>query len=96
MTKLKFLAELISTGKMVTLIELPRDVIAALGARSQVSVRGTINERRRFRALTLPSGEGKQYLLINKETREAVGATAGEIVSVEIERDEKRPVRMKG
>jgi hypothetical protein len=81
----KFTAVLQVEGKTATFIEVPLDVPAIFGGK-RVSVRGTINGFP-FRSTVATYGD-RFYLPVNKGVREGAGASAGETVNVELERDE--------
>ena len=81
----RFKAVLQVEGKTATFIEVPLYVPAIFGGK-RVSVRGTINGFP-FRS-TIASYGDRFYLPVNKGVREGAGASAGETVTVELERDE--------
>jgi bacteriocin resistance YdeI/OmpD-like protein/uncharacterized protein DUF1905 len=85
MAREKFTALLQVEGKTATFIEVPLDVPAIFGGK-RVSVRGTINGFP-FRSTIAAYGD-RFYLPVNKGVREGAGASAGETVTVELERDE--------
>jgi hypothetical protein len=70
-----------------TILPLPENVSKALGSRSTVRVRGTIDGRP-FRSTAMPKGDGTFYLVVNKQMRAAAGVEPGDTVSVELERDD--------
>jgi hypothetical protein len=65
---------------------IPFRVEEAFGTRGLVPVRGTINGFP-FRSSLAPMGGGKHYLGVNRETREAARARAGDTVRIVLERD---------
>jgi hypothetical protein len=67
---------------------IPFSVEEAFGTRGLVPVRGTINGHP-FRSSLAPMGGGKHYLGVNRETREAARARAGESVRIVLEMDEE-------
>jgi hypothetical protein len=81
----KFTAVLQVEGKTATYIEVPLDVPAVFGGK-RVPVTGTINGFP-FRSTIATYGD-RFYLPVNKGVREGAGASAGEAVAVELERDE--------
>jgi hypothetical protein len=69
------------------LVELPPEVIAALGGLKQMRVLGTMNGVA-YRSSTLPMGGGRLCMGVHKATRRAAGVEFGDEVEVEIERDD--------
>lgn len=77
-----------------TYLDIPLDVMAAFGKKGQVKVRGTLNGHP-FRGSALPHGDGTHYLVVNRSTREAIGATQGDSVQVVLRADlEERKVNL--
>lgn len=74
-----------ATAKPVswTFLKLPRDASAKLPSRGQVTVEGTFNGRA-FQATLEPDGKGGHWLKVDRELREAAGAEAGDVVTLEI------------
>jgi len=68
-----------------TLLTLPKSASAKLPSRGMAMVEGTINSVP-FRAALEPNGKGSHRLRVNKAMRDAVGADAGDTVTVEITR----------
>ena len=64
-------------------LTLPRSASAKLPSRGMTTVEGTINGSP-FRATLEPDGVGSHWLKVDAKMREAVGAEAGEIVTMEI------------
>jgi hypothetical protein len=62
---------------------LPKDVSAKLPSRGMTSVTGTINGFP-FRATLEPDGQRSHWLKVNHKMREAAGAEAGDVVTLEI------------
>jgi Bacteriocin-protection, YdeI or OmpD-Associated/Domain of unknown function (DUF1905) len=87
MAREKFTALLQVEGKTATFIEVPLDIPAVFGGK-RVPVRGTINGFH-FRSTIATYGD-RFYLPVNKGVRQGAGASAGETVTVELERDEAR------
>jgi len=73
-----------------TLLTLPRNASAKLPSPSMTMVEGTINGFP-FRAALEPDGEGSQRLRVSKALQDAVGADAGDTVTVEITRVGEEP-----
>lgn len=73
------------TGKAVawTFLILPREASAKLPSRGQATVEGTLNGRP-FRATLEPDGQGGHWLKVDRKLREAAGAKAGSVVTLEI------------
>ena len=67
-------------------VEVPADVIAALGG-LRVRVKGTLNGVS-FSSNTMSIGGGRAVLAVHKATRQAAGATFGDTVAIELERDD--------
>lgn len=75
-------------------VALPPGVLAALGGGARVRVKGTLNGVD-FRSNTMPMGGGAACLGVHKATREAAGAGFGEVVAIEVERDDApRPIEV--
>lgn len=66
-----------------TFLTLPKEASAKLPARGLVSVEGTINGSV-FQATLEPDGQGGHWLKVDRKMREAVGAEAGDVVTLEI------------
>jgi hypothetical protein len=66
-----------------TFLTLPKEASAKLPARGLVSVEGTINGLV-FRATLQPDGRGGHWLKVDRKLREAAGAEAGDVVTLEI------------
>ena len=62
---------------------LPKDASAKLPSRGMAAVEGTINGVA-FRATLEPDGQKGHWLKVNRRMREAAGAEAGDVVSLEI------------
>jgi len=87
-SKIRFEAALLqpaATGKAAswTFLILPEDASAKLPTRSQTTVEGTINGHP-FRATLEPDGQRSHWLKVSRKTREAAGADAGDVVTLEI------------
>lgn len=75
----------VATGKAVgwTFLTLPREASAKLPSRGMTSVEGTFHGVA-FRATLNPDGQGGHWLKVDRTLREAAGAEAGDVVSLEI------------
>jgi len=69
-------------GSWIFLI-LPTNASAKLPTRGMTTVQGTINGHP-FRATLEPDGQRSHWLKVNRKMREAAGADAGDVVTVEI------------
>ena len=74
-----------ATAKAVswTFLTLPKEVSARLPSRGLASVEGTLNGSA-FRATLEPDGQGGHWLKVDRKMREAAGAEAGDVVTLEI------------
>ena len=66
-----------------TFLTLPKDASAKLPSRGMTTVEGTINGFP-FRATLEPDGQRSHWLRVNRKMREAAGADAGDVVTLEI------------
>ena len=87
-SKIRFTATLFrpaATAKAVswTFLTLPKEASAKLPARGMVSVEGTLNGFP-FQATLEPDGQGGHWLKVDRKMREAAGAEAGDVVTLEI------------
>lgn len=82
---MRFTTELMLAGKTATGIEVPPEVVEALGAGKKPPVLVRINSHT-YRS-TIASRGGKYLLGVSAENRAAAGVAAGETVEVEIELD---------
>ncbi len=73
-----------------TFLTLPKAASAKLPSRGMASVEGTINGQR-FRATLEPDGNRSHWLKVSRTLREAAGAEAGDVVTLEISATEKEP-----
>jgi hypothetical protein len=75
----------VATAKAVawTFLTLPKEASARLPSRGITSIEGTLNGLA-FRARLAPDGQGGHWLKVDRKLREAAGAKAGDIVSLEI------------
>ena len=86
-SKIRFSATLfrpVATGKAAwTFLILPKEASAKFPSRGMTSVEGTFNGLA-FRATLEPDGNGGHWLKVDRKLREAAGAEAGDVVSLEI------------
>jgi hypothetical protein len=75
-------------GSTATAISIPFDVEKAFGKRGRVPVRGTINGVP-YRSSVFRMGNEPYFMVVNRKMREEGGLTAGETVSVVMERDDE-------
>lgn len=66
-----------------TFLALPKDASAQLPSRGRTTVEGTLNGFP-FRATLEPDGQKSHWLKVNRKLREAAGAEAGDLVTLEI------------
>ncbi|WP_019928942.1 YdeI/OmpD-associated family protein [Nocardia sp. BMG111209] len=83
---MKFQATVEATGKNTTGIEVPADIVTALGAGRRPPVAVTINDHT-YRT-TLGVMGGRQLLSVSAEIRKAAGVSAGDRVEVELTLDD--------
>ena len=83
---MRFEAVLETNGKTATGIEVPEDVVSALGAGLRPPVRVTINGHT-YRSTVARMG-GRFLLPVSAENRTAAGAASGDRLSVEVELDD--------
>jgi len=76
------------TGSEAARFVIPFDAEKIFGTRARVPVRGTINGHT-FRSSIFPTGDGRHYMVVNRETREGAKVKAGDTVSFVMERDEE-------
>jgi hypothetical protein len=69
-------------------ILVPFDVLKVFGTRARVPVRGTINGFP-YRSSIFPMGEGRHYMVVNKDIRAGADVKGGDTVSIVMERDEE-------
>lgn len=67
---------------------LPPEVLAGLGGGSRFRVTGSLNGVE-LNSSTMAMGEGRVCLGVHKATRQAAGVQIGEVVELEIERDDR-------
>jgi hypothetical protein len=93
--KIFFKAKLVrpaETGKdeSWTFLILPKDASKKLPSRGMTVVEGAINGSP-FRAALDPDGQKSHWLKVDRKLREAAGANAGDVVTVEIAATELEP-----
>ncbi|MGH8249372.1 MAG: YdeI/OmpD-associated family protein [Steroidobacteraceae bacterium] len=66
-----------------TFLTLPKNASAKLPSRGMTTVEGTINGSP-FRATLEPDGQKSHWLKVHRKMREAAGADAGDVVTLEI------------
>lgn len=66
-----------------TFLTLPAEASAKLPSRGQTTVEGTFNGRP-FQATLEPDGQGGHWLKVDRKLREAAGAAAGDVITLEI------------
>src|SRR5262245_39699536 len=87
-SKIRFRAKLLrpaatAKGGSWTFLTLPKDASAKLPSRGMTTVEGTINGIP-FRAMLEPDGQKSHWLKVNRKLGEAVGAGAGDEVTLEL------------
>ena len=90
---MRFTATLELHGKTATGIEVPDDVVTALGSGKRPAVRVTINGHT-WRSSVAVMG-GRNLVGVSAENRAAAGVSAGDVLDVDLELDtEKREVEV--
>jgi Bacteriocin-protection, YdeI or OmpD-Associated/Domain of unknown function (DUF1905) len=94
-SKIRFSAKLLrpeATAKVGswTFLTLPKNASAKLPSRGKTTVEGTINGFP-FRATLEPDGQKSHWLRVNRKVRDAAGADAGDVVTLEIAAVRKEP-----
>ena len=87
-SKIRFRAKLFRPAATATVgswtfLTLPKDASAKLPSRGMTTVEGTINGVP-FRATLEPDGQKSHWFKVNRKMREAAGADAGDVVTLEI------------
>lgn len=85
--RIRFRATLQLGGKTATGIEVPEDIVDRLGSGKRPAVRVTVNGHT-YRSTLAPRG-GRFLLPVSAEQREKAGVTAGDVLDVDIEIDNK-------
>ena len=65
-----------------TYLTAPLSVEKVFGKRGRVAVRGRI-ENHEFRGSLMPHGDGRHFIVVNKQIRTAIGKEAGDAVTVQ-------------
>jgi hypothetical protein len=73
-----------------TFLLLPTQASAELPSRGQTTVAGTLNGAA-FRATLEPDGKGGHWLKVDRKLREAAGAAAGDVVTLDIAPVDEEP-----
>ena len=84
---MRFSTTILAAGKTATGIEVPPEVVDALGAGKKPPVRVTINGKT-YRS-TIASRKGRYLVGVSAKNRELTGVAAGDEVAVEIELDDE-------
>jgi len=84
---MRFRATLLSHGKTATGVEVPPEVLLALGSGRRPKVKVTIGDHT-YRSSVAPMG-GVSLLGVSSEVRQAIGAAAGDVLEIELELDEE-------
>ena len=82
---MRFRTTLVLNGKTATGIQVPEEVVAALGSGKRPPVHVTIGKHT-YRSTVAPMG-GQFWLPVSAENRTAAGVAAGEEVDVDVELD---------
>jgi hypothetical protein len=82
---MRFRATIERSGKTATGIEVPNDVVAALGSGKRPAVRATINGYT-YRSSVASMG-GRYLLSVSADVRERAGVEGGDVVDVDVELD---------
>jgi len=87
-TTVRFKAKLLrpaenKKGDSWTFLILPKDASAKLLSRGMTAIEGTINGFH-FQAMLEPDGQKSHWLKVDRKLREAAGANAGDVVTLEI------------
>jgi hypothetical protein len=94
-TSMRFKAKLFrpaegQEGESWTFLILPKNASAKLPSRGMTAIEGTINGFR-FQAVLEPDGQKSHWLKVDRKLREAAGAEAGDVVTLEIGPAEEEP-----
>ena len=69
-------------------VEVPADALEALGGGTRFRVRGTVSGVA-LESSTMGIGSGRVVLGLHKATREAAGVAIGDVVRIDVERDDR-------
>ncbi|MEY2481501.1 MAG: hypothetical protein QOK24_29 [Verrucomicrobiota bacterium] len=94
-SKIRFKAKLFRPAERAkadawTFLTLPKNASAKLPSRGMTAIEGTINDFP-FQATLEPDGQKSHWLKVDPKIREAAGADAGDIVTLEIAPAEEEP-----
>ena len=87
MSALRFTATLEEARAGGATVLVPPDIASALGGLKQMRVFGTLNGVE-YRSSTMPYGGRGLFMGVHKATRQATGVDFGDLVQVEITRDD--------
>lgn len=89
MAAIKFKALVDDSGmeKGWAYIKFPLNVSKKLGSQAMIRVRGTVNGFA-IKTSAMPTGDGAHHIMFNKQMRAGAKADVGDIVLVEVERDD--------
>jgi hypothetical protein len=87
-SKIRFKAKLFrpaetGKGESWTFLILPKNASSRLPSRGRTAIEGTLNGKS-FQATLEPDGQKSHWLKVDRKLREAVGAEAGDVVTLEI------------
>ncbi|MBD2872331.1 YdeI/OmpD-associated family protein [Paenibacillus arenilitoris] len=90
MTEQKFEAVLVRPEAVGawTYMTVPFDAEKLFGSKARIAVKGTINGVS-YKGTLMPNGNGEHFMVVNQAIRDAIGAEAGDRVTVTMERDEE-------
>jgi hypothetical protein len=71
-----------------TYLTVPFSALEVFGERGRVAIRGRIDGHP-FRGSLMPHGNGRHFVVVNKTLRTAIGKEAGDLVCVELDRDDE-------
>lgn len=83
---MNFRTVLLQAGKTATGIEVPEEVVSALGSGKKPAVSVTINGNFTYRS-TVAVMDGRYLISVSAERREAAGVQAGDEIDVNLELD---------
>lgn len=83
---MKYRTELLASGRNTTGLEVPPEIVEALGAGRKPPVTVTLNDAHTYRT-TVASREGRFMLSVSADVRERAGIAAGEEIEVGITLD---------
>lgn len=83
MSVIRFKTKLFKIGEW-TIARLPEDASAKLPSRGQTMVKGTINSVN-FQSVLEPDGKWSHWFKVDKSMQDKIGATAGDVITLEVE-----------